>query len=390
MRTPFRLHASGPLGALGCAVFLAACGFSGAGLLDATGAVADAGAGEGSTRDGSGSDAPPADASDEALLVGDGATCVADLAIDPSNCGRCAHSCAGAACVAGKCQAVTLATRSHPYDLAVDATDVYWTDKGTLSVGPGVARCPKAGGTVVPVASASVGTADPASVTVQSGRVVFTDVIFNTVVSCGLPGPGCTDSQTTTESGPKGITTNGTKLFWVNGNSGNVRSDDVTLSNPQTIVQNQIGLSRVAANATTVFFTVTNGVSSGPVGGTTSPNAFSTGMNPRDLALDATYVYVAYATEVHRQTHAFGGEIVVAKGTDIQRLAVDASGIYFTDRGGAIGRILRCPVAGCTAAQVPEVLATGEIMPLGIALDATHVYWTNEATSGGTIRRVAK
>ena len=385
-----RWRSSVRLGALGCAVTLAACGFSGTGLLDAAGAGADGGAEEGSTRDGQSTDAPASDASDESILVGDGSTCVADLAVDPLNCGRCAHSCAGASCVGGICQAVTLATVSHPYDLTVDATDVYWTDKGTPSVGPSVARCPKGDGAVLPIASANVGGADPSSVTVQSGRVIFTDVAFNTVLSCGLPGPGCSDGQSTPESGPRGITTNGTTLFWVNSTSGNVRRSDAPLASSQTIIQNQNGLSRVAANATTVFYTVTNGVSSGPIGGTSSPNAFSNGMTPRDLALDASYVYVAYAAEVHRQTHAFGGEIIVATGGDIQRLAVDASGIYFTDRGGGSGRILRCPVAGCTAAVVPEVLATGENMPFGIALDARHVYWTNAAASSGTIRRVAK
>ena len=145
-------------GGLSCAVIVVACGFEGEGTRDNAAAEADAGD-DGAfakldAREAGATDGPP-------LEGGDAGPCAADLSTSAEHCGRCNHSCLGGTCAAGKCQPVTLATRSSPYDIALDATDVYWTDKGGGALLPNVSTVPKAGGTARFVTQSTTTFGDP-------------------------------------------------------------------------------------------------------------------------------------------------------------------------------------------------------------------------------------
>ncbi len=63
-------------------------------------------------------------------------------------------------------------------------------------------------------------------------------------------------------------------------------------------------------------------------------------------------------------------------------IAVDATHVYWTNRNG--NTVMQCPITG--GCNTPFVLAGGAQEPTGIALDATSVYWTN--TSSGTVLNV--
>ena len=65
-------------------------------------------------------------------------------------------------------------------------------------------------------------------------------------------------------------------------------------------------------------------------------------------------------------------------------VAVDATNVYWTNNTN--GTVMKCAVGGCSNA--PTTVATGQSGPAGIALDATAIYWANE--TGGTIMKVAK
>ena len=97
----------------------------------------------------------PVDAGPTTLEQAD-ATCGSSS--DPSNCGRCGHSCLGGACVAGACQPVVLASEqgdstgggyyaengaalSGPDRIATDGATVFWLDLSGV-----VMSIPTAGG----------------------------------------------------------------------------------------------------------------------------------------------------------------------------------------------------------------------------------------------------
>ncbi len=65
-----------------------------------------------------------------------------------------------------------------------------------------------------------------------------------------------------------------------------------------------------------------------------------------------------------------------------QAIAVDATGVYWTNRGD--GTVMKLPAGGA----IPTTLASCQDEPMRIALDATSVYWTTYA--GGTVMRASK
>ena len=62
-------------------------------------------------------------------------------------------------------------------------------------------------------------------------------------------------------------------------------------------------------------------------------------------------------------------------------IAVDATSVYWTNYEG--GTVQKVGLGGGT----PVTLASGQATPYDIAVDATSVYWTN---LGGTVMKVAK
>lgn len=100
---------------------------------------------------------------------------------------------------------------------------------------------------------------------------------------------------------------------------------------------------------------------------------------PRGIALFGDHVYwVTAGGAVMRVPRTGGAAEELGRGTSLVSVAVDASGVFFTDEGaGTIGRV---PLAGGPVA----ILASGETSPWGIALDGTYAYYTTSTA----VRRV--
>jgi hypothetical protein len=91
-----------------------------------------------------------------------------------------------------------------------------------------------------------------------------------------------------------------------------------------------------------------------------------------------------------------GPTVIAANQANPFAIAVDATGVYWTNAGDASlpsnGTVNRCAVGGCP--QGPVLLATHQSVPIQIALDATYVVWLNsedgDTGDPGEIMRAVK
>jgi hypothetical protein len=273
--------------------------------------------------------------------------CETDVLTSGGHCGACKHSCLGAPCVGGACQAVDLAIDAkEPLGLAVMGTDVFWVDtkpSALRRVGKEGAGGYTYGYTFVRP-NGIVADKD-------ANRIYVADFSGNAVVSCDAIGTECT--KLAEVPSPAFVTFNATHLFVTAWGDGTVRRIDKLSHEVVTLADNQGNPQGIGMGSASVFWT--NG-----------------------------------ATEIRKKLADNTGEIAGVNGAPLPKptnLRLDGTDVFYTgagDGGVGTGEVGRCLKAGgsCVA------LASAQGMPWDLSVDAKNVYWTNYGT--GQVMRVER
>jgi hypothetical protein len=290
------------------------------------------------------------------------------------------------------CDSHALATgQGAPVVLALHADRLYWGNDvdRTLST---VDLVGGAASVLYPGRTAIRGFAFDAT------RVYFSRAVFNIMESGALDGSNSGNFTNLQESGANGVTADDTTVYWVTGNTGNVRSHPFGGPNSgagTTLTTGQAAADAIAVDATSVYWT-TNIAAGGSIlklpkaGGTPVPLATAQ-PGAHGLTVDATYVYWTNAgsgtanTGSVRRVPIGGGtvETLADNQPGPYLIALDATYVYWTDV--TAGTVMRAPLAG----GAPTAVAIHEQAPAGLVVTPTCLYFTDYAdgTAGtGSVR----
>ena len=359
--------------------------------------------------------APP-----DVMIETDARSCV-DVATDPLNCGICGHDCLGGTCAAGKCMPVELAfVESGGAAIAVDATDVYWSITKD-SLGGVVRAVPKRGGEPRDIAARAnirtLATDDGAlymgssSETAAVERCPQADCGRGAIVAFGsgavldLQIHG-TDAFWRSPSGierapklrvnggrpiivaqfPSGHRSNGfavddTGAYWTDAQNGTILRCPLT------------GCTPPVEDGGVVVIAPDDGGVAPDDGGVTPDDGGATIIAARDnafaLALGTNELFWTVngpAGAIFRLNLGDGSATPLASdGHNPQSVLLDSKRIYWLTTEALSDRtIMACAREGKCE---PLTLATSHDPPIGVAQDATALYWV---TLGGHVQRLAK
>jgi hypothetical protein len=258
--------------------------------------------------------------------------------------------------------------------MALDATNVYWTECGDPAGGY-VRKVPKAGGEVVTLA-----TGDRLSgIAVDSTSVYWvagtSDATGGTIMK--IPVGGGTPTTMTSRSGlPSHLAVDGSSVYWVEQMQDAIMSIPLSGGVPAVVVTARLAW-QFALTPTDVYW-LGIGLNRAPIAGG-APVALTSSTFPAvpiaGLAVSATTVYFgsgppfgAGVSEVPVQ----GGAVSVLAASPQSSspggpVAIDASRAYWGDLQG----VYTVSLAGGAA----TTLASGQDNVIAVAVDATRLYW---------------
>jgi hypothetical protein len=253
---------------------------------------------------------------------------------------------------------VVLAGAREPWNVAVDATRVFWASQGW---GPTMA---------VPIAGGPAAKLDMSSYTVAIDDANVYTTSRGQIISCAKE--GCSGGPTVLATGPDtamGIAVDAANVYWVQQAPNPAIFKAPKQGGSPTVLAQTDGYE-IAVDATNVYWAGSSiqkvAIDGGPV---TTVADVPLAMN---LTVYGGSVYFSTGPgDIWRASIDGSGATKLASGQqEYCTLAVDASGVYWTSQGN--GTVMKAPVRGGPV----TTLVSGLVSPTGIALDADNVYFT--------------
>ena len=344
-----------------------------------------------------------------------GGGCV-NTASDVSNCGGCGQSCtiqspSTAACSSARCMYTLVANLHSPISMTTDDANVYWTDGVDYVSDAGyfigsVNSVPLGGGPVTILADEFL---EPFGIAVDATNVYWTNYEDGTVYQLPKNGdPPVVLSNT--EYLPSYIATDGVSVYWESSGqgtgNGTIMAAPVGGGSLVTLASGlEVAPDGLSVDVNNVYWAGGNGVfqiaKSAIAGIGTPPIQLGSGNSNVDPIVSSGMVYwgTGEATTTGIQYCAIGGGCLSGGGSlstlppiSVTSLALGGGDMYWTSYTNGIGgtgyntQVGFTPLAGGT----PVTLATVPTdYPTSITLDATSVYWL-QANDQGSIRKIAR
>jgi hypothetical protein len=283
-----------------------------------------------------------------------------------------------------------IVSNTTAFSIALDANSIYWTSYD------GVYSAPKNGNDVTPTQLASFG----AGASLVSGVSVDSTAIY--WIESGMCETGSTDGKVMTaaldgsaptvlasgQACPAGLAIDDDTVYWAT--AGAIYTVPKAGGTAATIATAEMNALSITVDNTNVYWTDFDGVSLASKAGSSAVTSLATGLGfVRGVAVDAAFVYYAsYNVDgiVAKVPIAGGASITLATdNSDPSWVAVDASHVYWTDTY----KVFRTTLDGAST----ETLDGTDYGVSAIALDDDDVYWgdnpsTNTVPVG--LKRVAK
>lgn len=298
----------------------------------------------------------------------------ADLQTSPEHCGACDHGCLGGTCEGGVCQPhVLTGDLAMIRALAIDPTHVYWLTGGDGNI-ERITRLGTGRELIVD------GQTDARALLVDGAHVYWTDPVLKRVLQANKTAGSIVTPFANNVKEPRGLARTDQALVVTQGApEGAVRKWPLDNTPALDLATGLVDPTHVVTSATWAHVVeLLPGVADDqivrvPLDGSGGATVLADNLDlPRALADDGTFVFWAAADGTVSRVSAAGEVLPLASGAgDATGVAVDATHVFWTQIDAGQGSLHRAAKDGSDAAQ----LASGLVSPSFVLVDDQAIYW---------------